>query len=71
MTGHTECVCALNALDNGDLVSGSDDCTIKIWNPETGAIKKDIEATSIVTSFVKLQNEDLVCASDKWILILD
>ena len=35
---HTGYVNALTVLQNGYLVSGSDDYTIKIWNAATGAL---------------------------------
>ena len=37
LTGHTSFVNCLLQLKNGDLVSGSADKTIKIWNIETRA----------------------------------
>ena len=38
LTGHTDAVRSLTVLQNGYLVSGSDDYTIKIWNAATGAL---------------------------------
>ena len=39
-------VFALTVLPNGNLVSGSDDATIKIWNPATRALILIINADS-------------------------
>ena len=38
LTGHTNYVRALAVLQNGDLVSGSDDSTINIWNANDGSL---------------------------------
>ena len=43
---------ALVVLNNGDLVSGSSDCTIKIWDVENGTLKKEIKADLDVDSLV-------------------
>jgi WD40 repeat protein len=37
-TGHTDLIRKLTKLPNGNLVSGSDDRTIKIWNPKNGSL---------------------------------
>jgi len=36
LKGHTQNVTALAVLSDGSLVSGSLDCTIKIWDTKTG-----------------------------------
>jgi WD40 repeat protein len=56
-------------LNNGDLVSGSADGRIKIWNVETGTVKKDLIVNSEINSFEVLPNGDLVSASDESIII--
>ena len=58
----------MKVLDNGDLVSGSQDSTIKIWDVETGIVKKDIKDISGI-NFEVLQNGDLVSASGESIII--
>ena len=62
-------VFALRLFDNGDLVSGSGDGTIKIWDVENGSVKKEFESSSTVMSLEELQNGDLVSASDDSIVI--
>ena len=37
LNGHTSYVYSVAILPNGNIVSGSYDKTIKIWNSETGA----------------------------------
>jgi WD40 repeat protein len=69
LTGHTSNVCALKELHNGDLVSVSDDKTMKIWDVESGTIKKDLKLDSIITSLTLLPNGDLVTASYESIII--
>ena len=51
-------------LNNGDLASGSDDKTVKIWNPNDGTILRTIHGHSdSVTSLVVLTNDQLVTGS--------
>jgi WD40 repeat protein len=58
-------VSALTILQNGDLVSGSDDSTIKIWNPNDGTLKRTLNGhTGWVRSLTTLPNGDLVSGSD-------
>ena len=58
-------------LDNGDLVSGSEDGTIKIWDAYNETLKKNIEVNSCISSLAVLQNGDLVSLSGKSIIIWD
>jgi len=62
---------ALITLPNGDLVSGSWDNTIKIWNPNDGTLKRTLNGhTSEVRALTTLPNGDLVSGSmDKTIKI--
>ena len=69
MTGHTDYVFALKVLNNGDLVSGSEDRTIKIWNVDDGTVKRDLEVNSTINSLEVLPNGDLVSASDHSVII--
>ena len=39
---HTDAINALIVLENGDLASGSSDLKINIWNPNTGALKRQL-----------------------------
>ena len=59
-------------LKSGNLVSGSCDCTVKIWNIKDGTILKDITFESVVNSLEVLQNNDLaIGCKDGTITILN
>jgi len=61
LTGHTGVVVVLTTLSNGDLVSGSGDNTIKIWNGNDLSLKKTLTGhTSGVLALTTLSNGDLV-----------
>jgi WD40 repeat protein len=65
LNGHTQTLHALTVLQNGDLVSGSWDSTIKIWNPIDGTLKRTLNGhTRIVHSLAQLQTGDLASSSD-------
>ena len=65
MSGHTDSVFSLAVLQNGDLASGSWDNTIKIWDTNTGSLKRTLVGhTGYVWSLAVLQNGDL--ASGSW-----
>jgi WD40 repeat protein len=42
LVSHNSWVLTLTQLQNGDLVSGSNDATIKIWNPIDGSLKRTL-----------------------------
>ena len=64
LTGHTNVVQALTVLQNGNLVSGSSDNTIKIWNPTTGALIQTLTGhTDWIWALTVLQNGNLVSGS--------
>jgi WD40 repeat protein len=65
LIGHNDSVCSLAVLQNGDLASGSWDNTIKIWDTNTGSLKRTLVGhTGYVWSLAVLQNGDL--ASGSW-----
>ena len=65
LTSHNSTVYALAILLNGDLVSGSADWTIKIWNPNDGTLKRTLNGhTDYVEKLTTLLNGDLVSGSD-------
>ena len=48
-------VVLLTTLPNGDLASGSDDKTIKIWNPNDGTLKQTLNGHNLkVRALTKL-----------------
>jgi WD40 repeat protein len=67
---HTKCVRALAALDDGDLISGSNDKTIKIWNVANGTVKRTLAGGSSSKSFLILDNNCLISAGSKNIINL-
>ena len=71
LTGHYKYVFALKELENRDLVSGSADEAIKIWDTENGTVKQEMKTGSGVNSFEVLHNGDLISASDQSIIIWD
>lgn len=61
LTGHTGVVYCLIQLRNGDLVSGSCDDTIKIWNIETRACIQTLAGhTDSVYDLLELKNGNIV-----------
>merc|ERR1711976_1132070 len=52
------------ALPSGDVVSGSADGTVRIWDSATGETKEQFSAGSgAVTSIVVLKNSHLMCST--------
>lgn len=67
MKGHTSCVSSLVVMHNGELVSGSWDTSIKIWNLDNGKydVKQSFHAhNSKVITLMAMPNGDL--ASGSW-----
>lgn len=48
--GHSGFVFTCAALLNGDIASGGDDCTVRIWNVEDGSCKQVIPLPRTVWS---------------------
>jgi WD40 repeat protein len=73
LEGHDNCVNVLILLANGDIVSGSYDNTVRVWNHETGELLKILTGhTSYVLSLVLLNNEMIASGSiDGTIIIWD
>ncbi len=73
MTWHTNRIYSLAVLPNGDLASGSFDSIIKVWDSNTGILRKILsDHTSTVWPLAKLQNGDLTSGSgDRTIKIWD
>lgn len=71
MKGHTSFVICL-ALDHGRLVSGSDDCTVRVWNPATLAQRGVCAGhTAPVKCVLSLANVIVSGADDATIRIWD
>ena len=65
LNGHSSLVITLTQLSNGNLVSGSADSTIKIWNLENGSLLNTLTAhTSSVISLLVLSNGNLLSGSN-------
>ena len=64
LNGHENFVYSLAILHNGDLTSGSQDDTIKIWNSTDGTLKQTLNSNEYgVFSLVVLHNGNLVSGS--------
>ena len=71
LNSHTSRVLCLGVLQDGTLVSGSEDKTILLWNTKTGETIKSLTGhTGSVSTLVVLQDGTLVSGSlDKTIRI--
>lgn len=66
LTGHTDSVKALVINHRNELVSGSCDGTIKIWNLETGECVETLcekEDDSIITSVCMITKDNRLCSA--------
>ena len=64
MKEHNGRVCALAVLKNGDLISGSADNTIKIWNAGDWTVKQTIKGHSDrLRNFLVHDDKELISAS--------
>lgn len=60
-------VIALATLSNGNLVSGSLDHTVKIWNPYSGSLLFPLVGhAQLVTALITLSNGNLASGSASW-----
>ncbi len=64
LKGHTKTILCSVLLQNGRLATGSADCSIKVWDLETGKLEASIESNSIVRCLVVIDNGDLVAGSE-------
>jgi WD40 repeat protein len=65
LLGHSDPVKALILLSNGDLVSGSEDYTINIWNIVDGTVKRTLHShKNHILALQELDNGDLVSGSN-------
>jgi WD40 repeat protein len=64
LDGHNSAVTSVAALPNGDIVTGSNDETAKIWDPNTGRVIKTLTGhNNWVASVAVLANGDIVTGS--------
>jgi phospholipase A-2-activating protein len=64
-TGHSSFVYTLTILSNGDVVSGSHDKKIKVWNSTTGVLKHEfIDYSSAILALDRFSNDDIVSGEE-------
>jgi len=64
LNGHTEDVLYIVKLSKTKLLSGSEDCSIKIWDSLTGTCLTNLKTTSSVTYLVKINKTQIVSGSE-------
>ena len=73
--GHKSSINTLAALPDGNLASGSDDKTIRLWNTKTGTEITQLEVDAAVKSLVALPDGRLVAGDQlgrlHWLEFLD
>ena len=68
LKGHRGGVWCIDVLPNGKIVSGSADCTIRIWDPETGNCEKILHHSYRVRCIIILSNEYIITGCSGCIL---
>ena len=68
MRGHTGGVSTIATLPNGNLATGSWDCTVKIWDPNTGTYLYTVSQgipgdPNYVQTLLALPNDNLTSAA--------
>jgi len=62
LEGHTgSCLCVASLQTGGRVVSGSQDCTVRLWNVQTGALLKLWLATAARSFSVTYSPIDAYC----------
>lgn len=62
--GHEEPISVLAVLQDGRLISGSDDCTLRVWDAATGECTQALEGhTSAITCVAVLPDQRMVSGS--------
>ena len=72
LEGHKGAITSLIELNDGKILSGSCDLTIKVWNPLSQyKYIKTVEYSGEITSLVKLNNSIIALSSGNFINIID
>ena len=69
LEGHAEAINCIEVLENGQLVSGSADRSLKVWNPSDGVCLKTIVFTESLFSLKALSGNRVACGSEMQIQI--
>ena len=64
--GHNGFVFAVATLATGEIVSGGDDCTVKIWNPDNGTCKQTIQIPRTVWTITQNSVGDILIGSEDY-----
>lgn len=64
MKGHTGFVFSIVVLDSGEIVSASDDCTVKIWRD--GECKQTLQHARTVWTVTKNHLGDIITGSEDY-----
>ena len=65
--GHLGTVTSIKVLNTGEIVSGSTDSTVKIWDTETTYCKQTIKLPDVVWAVIPNKKGDLVISCDDYI----
>lgn len=63
LDGHTDIVKKIEILKNDDIVSGSSDSTIRIWDSQTGSTKKILKHANKVITLIILKDGNILSSS--------
>ena len=64
LKGHNGINLSLAVLPNGDLVSGGEDGTIKVWDTNDGKVKKSLSCSGRLNDIIAVHNDCIISASD-------
>jgi WD40 repeat protein len=72
LIGHNNCICSIALLPNGNIITASDDRTLKIWNLETLSCIQTLEEVACVKSVIILPDNKLAyCTLNGYVFIRD
>jgi len=76
MREHTDLICTADAWENPEnpselwLVSAGHDCTVKLWNPDTGEVKQNLSHENTVRHVIFLHDGRIISGDDDGIICL-